>query len=96
MPSCLAVDPSDLAARATRLRVLGAHVTPTVSDAEALHAELASVGAAAYARLGDRFSTSWALALHVLAGTLTDLASRLDEAAVTYAAFDAMLAEAFG
>jgi hypothetical protein len=39
---------------------------------------------------------SWALALHVLAETLAEVGSRLDEAAVTYAAFEVLLAEAFG
>lgn len=95
MPECLAVDPSDLEARAAWLRALGAQVTPTASDAERLCDELAAVGSTAYARIGDRFSVSWALALHVLAETLAEVGSKLDEAAVTYAAFEVLLAEAF-
>lgn len=95
MPECLAVDPADLIARAERLRSLGHEITPTAQGAERLLDELAAIGPDACAFVGRSFSSSWALSLHVLAGTLTEVSERLDAAAVTYAAFEELIAGAF-
>ena len=94
MAECVAVDPSDLITRAERLRSLGLAVAPTADDANHLIDELTSIGSSAYARAGERFASSWALSLTVLAATLESIGTQLEEAAVTYAIFEEMLAEA--
>ena len=94
MAECIAVDPSDLVTRAERLRSLGLAIAPTADDAERLIDELTSIGSGGYADAGERFASSWALSMSVLAATLESIGTRLEEAAVTYAVFEEMLVEA--
>lgn len=95
MAECITVDPEELIRRATRLRSLGARIEPMAGDADRLADELAAVGSPAYGALGSDFSTSWQLAMQVFAGRLESVGDRLDAAAITYAAYEELLAEAF-
>lgn len=96
MPDCLVVDPDQLAERAARLRDLSAEIAPNASSAEHLNDELVAIGADKLVLAAKMFGSGWALALAMMAETLTGVADRLDDAATAYEAYEDLLVQALG
>lgn len=95
MGECIAVDPNELRRRSEALRAIRTAVTPTEARLRALTVPLGAVGAG-WAFLGATFTERWLLTLAHVGGVLDDVATRLDRAAVTYEAYEELLAEALG